>query len=233
MMRIFSDALRRKMTSGKTPVISDIKRISPKAGDLFGGRSAADIAKILQSAGAPALSVVTEPKNYCGSLHMLESVAAATGLPVLRKDFISSERDLADTKNAGAAAVLLICSMHPPDELNLFFQAAHALGLEVLLETHTAGELNAAVGMGAQLIGVNNRDILSLEMDDGTVSTSETLLRGIKKSGQLLISESGIFTPQDVRRAVCAGADAVLVGTAILRARNTAAFYRSLEQEVF
>ena len=79
MKRIFSDALRQKMTSGKIPVVADIKHVSPKEGDLFGGRSAAGIAKILQSAGAPTLSVVTEPKNYCGSLHMLESVAAATG----------------------------------------------------------------------------------------------------------------------------------------------------------
>lgn len=230
MKRPFSNALLAKKASGKIPVIADIKCFSPKEGDLLKGRSPMAIASALQAAGAPALSVVTEKEHFGGSLSLLQEIAHKTGLPVLRKDFITSREELLQTKNAGASAVLLISAMHSRERLKALFGEAHALGLEVLLETHTAKELNDALALGALLIGINNRDIQALEKDGGTVSTSAKLLNGISKEGRIFVSESGMFTPQDVQAAAKAGAGAVLIGTALLQAEDTGALYRKLEE---
>ena len=122
---------------------------------------------------------------------------------------------------------------HSRERLKALFGEAHALGLEVLLETHTAKELNDALALGALLIGTNNRDIQALEKDGGTVSTSVKLLNGISKEGRIFVSESGMFTPQDVQAATKAGAGAVLIGTALLQAKDIGALYRKLEQGGF
>ena len=252
MERIFSRAIRAKKKEGKIAVIADIKPYSPKEGDLFQGRGAAEIALKLKAAGAPCLSVVTEQQHFRSSLSLLRSVAAETGLPVLCKDFITTEQALAETKEAGAAAVLLICAMQTEASLARLLNAARRLELEALVETHNAAEFTLAMKLGAQLIGINNRNILQLERDGGGVGTTEALLRQVPQiqtaavrasaCGQpkgrtlqagnppLFISESGIQTAEDVRRAVCAGADAVLVGTALLKAADIAACYRSLSQ---
>nr|WP_122013182.1 indole-3-glycerol-phosphate synthase [Maliibacterium massiliense] len=229
MKHPFSQALLDRARAGRVPVIADIKARSPKEGDLLRGRDPVQIARALKAAGAPCLSVVTEQTHFCGSLDMLRRVSEASGLPVLRKDFITSARDLAKTRDAGAAAILLICSMHAPARLETLYRAASDLGLEALVETHTAQELAFAQDLGAQLIGVNNRDILRLEQDAGDVGTTESLLGAANKKG-LRVSESGIQTPKDVRRARAAGADAVLVGTALLKAADIAGCYRVLEE---
>lgn len=226
----FVHALRAKAKSGKNPVIADIKAFSPKEGDLLRGRTAAAVARTLDQAGAPALSVVTEPLHFQGSLTMLEQVAAATPLPILRKDFIASRADLLDSKAGGASAVLLICAMHGEKEMQTLFEQAHALGLEVLVEAHTPAELSLANRLGAMLKGINNRDILALERDGGGVAQTESLAVHHNQQG-LLISESGLQTRSDVQRAIRAGANAVLIGTALLRAVDIAACYRDLESK--
>jgi len=223
----FSQALREKKRSGVIPVIPDFKRISPKEGELFAGRDPVAMAKLLEGLGAPALSVVTEGDSFGGSMALLESIIRATGLPVLRKDFIKSEDDLKATRDAGADAVLLICATMDARMLTHLYEQALLVGLEPLVEARDAQELALAGTLGAKLVGINNRDILRLEKDGGTVSRTAQLT-GNAPEGATLVSESGICSPFDARAAMDAGADAVLVGTAIWHAKGTKGFYLSL-----
>lgn len=226
-MRRFTDALRRCSELGNVPVIPDLKVFSPSDGPLFQGRDILDAAKQIERAGAPALSVVTEPSNFHGSLELLCQIAAAVRVPLLRKDFIRTTEDIAQTARCGAAAVLLICSCMDAARLRMLYDAALEYGLEPLVETHSVRELELAASLGAQLVGINNRDILDLERDGGTVETT-VQLGAHKPSGAFLISESGIQTPMDVQYALKSGADAVLVGTAIWKAADPFTFYRRL-----
>ena len=158
---------------------------------------------------------------------MLREIVKAVNIPVLRKDFITREADLELTVEAGACAVLLICACITEARLTSLYRTALSLGLEPLVEAHTARELKLAGRLGAGLVGINNRDILTLERDGGTVSTTSELAAWVPK-GALLISESGISTPEEARAATEAGAGAVLVGTAIWRAADPAACFRAL-----
>lgn len=226
-MNRFENEIRKKKSEGFIPVIPDIKCISPKEGDLLKGRNPVEEAAALANLGAPAFSVVTETANFGGSMKLLENIVKATGRPVLRKDFIKSKEDLIRTKDCGADAVLLICSMQTESSLRELLNEAVKIGLEPLVETHTCEELAFAGNIGAKIIGINNRNILELENDNGTVSTTEKLASFVPKSS-LLISESGISTPRDACAAISAGADAVLVGTAIWKADCLTEFYLSL-----
>jgi len=215
----FAQALLTKKQSGLIPVIPDIKCISPKEGDLLRGRDPLAAVKLLKEAGAPALSVVTEQKYFGGSIKLLEKIAKATTLPLLRKDFIDSTDDLRITKDCGAAAILLICAKLPPAKLRELYEQALQMDLEPLVETHTKEEMDFVASIGATLIGINNRDITDLEKDHGTVNNTR-LLADAKPANALLISESAIQAPADARAAINAGADAVLLGTAIWKAED-------------
>lgn len=225
----FSGVLRARRIAGFVPVIPDIKCTSPGEGDLLRGRDPVEAAALLRDAGAPALSVVTEPVNFGGSLALLERIVRATGLPVLRKDFIENPDDVRRTRDAGADAMLLMCATLTEDALTELYEVALACGLEPLVEAHTPEELRFAGRLGTKLIGINNRDILRLEKDGGGVATT-TALAYAAPSGALLVSESGLLGPDDVRAAISAGAHAVLVGTAIWRAADMRDFYESLCQ---
>ncbi len=228
----FSAALRKQYHSGKIPVIPDIKRRSPQEGDLLLGRDPVKFAKSLAAAGAPAISVVTEPKYFGGSPELLRSVARAAALPVLRKDFINSRAQLQESVELGASAVLLIASMLEKEQLFGLFEDALALGLEPLVETHNESEIYLANKLNLTLMGINNRNIMELEMDNGNVSTTEKLA-GIVRPDVLVISESSIADPADGLQAIAAGAHAILVGTAILRAKDPVKIYHNLcETEV-
>ncbi len=221
------DALRRKAAAGLVPVIPDFKMVSPAEGPLFEGRDPVAAAAEMARAGAPVLSVVTEVTNFGGSLALLREIVKASGLPVLRKDFIRCVRDVEETADCGAAAILLICASMEEDVLHACFHAALALGLEPLVEAHTAEELALATRLGCRFAGINNRDILALERDGGTVARTADLA-ALKPPGAFLLSESGLQTSADVRRAIRGGADGVLVGTAIWRAADPFAFYDAL-----
>lgn len=225
----FSNALITKKLAGFIPVIPDIKCTSPKEGDLLRGRNPVDAARLLAAAGAPAISVVTEPKNFGGSIELLEQIAAETKLPVLRKDFITCVDDLKITKAAGAEAILLICAVQPLPVLLKLYEEALKIGLEPLVEAHTREELIQAGKIGAKLVGINNRNILELEKDAGTVSATE-LLAQYKPKDAILISESSIRTPAEARAAIRAGAYAVLIGTAIWQAENMGESYQALSK---
>lgn len=146
---------------------------------------------------------MTEPHDFGGSLELLSSITAAVSIPVLRKDFVTCEDDLRQTCAHGAAAILLICSCLEQEQLRDLYHAALRLGLEPLVETHAEAELRLAASLQPQLVGINNRDILALEKDDGTVSTTAVWPAGARKP--LLISESGMpLRNRRVRRSLAA-----------------------------
>ena len=223
----FTESLRRCAQAGRVPVIPDFKRISPSDGPLFHGRDIIEDAKAMEKAGAPALSVVTEPEQFGGSLELLSEIVQAVQVPVLRKDFIRTRADMEETARRGAKAILLICACMREELLRELYQASLDCGMEPLVETHTQEELQLAASLGARLVGINNRDILTLERDGGTVATT-TQLANAKPHGAFLISESGIQSPDDVRTALQSGADAVLVGTAIWKSADPIQLYKEL-----
>jgi len=226
----FSSAILNENAQGFAAVIPDIKCVSPKEGDLLRGRDPVETARLLMDYGAPVLSVVTESEHFGGSAELLRSIAAI-GVPVLRKDFIASEAQLHETLDLGAAAVLLICAITSEENLAVLYRKSLELGLEPLVEIHTAAEMALASSLGAKLVGINNRNITTLERDGGGPARTAQLAAGAPK-GALLISESGILTPQDATKVVAAGANAVLVGTALWQADDMAAAYQSLRVEL-
>ena len=223
----FLQALKKRRAEGPFPVIPDIKCFSPKEGDLIRGRDPAALSAQLEAAGACVLSVVTEPDDFHGSLQMLREICSTVRIPVLRKDFIGTREDLVLTKEAGASAILLIYSCLGKDRLEELYEQALGIGLVPFVETHTAQELEWAAELGARLIGINNRDILKLERDDGDVSCSENLMK-YRPRQAFLVAESGMMSGEDIRRAARCGADAALVGTAILREKDPGAMYRAM-----
>jgi indole-3-glycerol phosphate synthase len=228
---MFADILMKKSEDSGIAVIPDIKCKSPAEGDLIPETDAAGLAAELVKAGAPVISVVTEKDHYGGSAKLLERIALSAAVPVLRKDFITRREQLAESVDMGASAVLLIASMLERDTLERLTEDALKLGLEPLVEIHSFDDLEKIRHLDLQLIGINNRDILELETDGGTVATTERLARYLP-SGVFIVSESSIQYPEDVRRAASAGSGAVLVGTAILRAADPAEMYRSLADAV-
>lgn len=223
----YTSVLWEQFRSDQTPVIPDIKCKSPAEGDLLFGRNPVEIAEQLVEAGARTLSVVTEREHFDGSLELLQRIAEHTKVPVLRKDFIQQKSDLIETVDAGASAVLLIVSMLEKEQLFHLYEDALELGLEPLVETHNETELQIARELELTFVGINNRNIVELELDDGTVAKTENLI-SYAPSEAFILSESSIASPQDVRRATEAGANGVLVGTAILQADDPASMYQKL-----
>jgi indole-3-glycerol phosphate synthase len=223
----FAAALLATHSRGVAPVIPDIKLRSPKEGDLMAGRDPVAQAVALARAGAPALSVVTESERFGGSTALAGEIAQAAGLPVLRKDFLTSPADIEGSAALGVRAVLLMYATVGRATVEDLHARALAAGLEPLVETHNATELAWARDLGATLVGINNRDISALEIDDGTVARTASLA-ALAPPQACVISESGIATPADVAAALAAGAHAVLVGTAIWRADDAVACYRTL-----
>lgn len=213
--RDFAGALRGPGLS----VIAEVKFASPSAGRI---RPEGDLEAVVSgyvSAGAAALSVLTEPEFFAGSLDHLRrarelAARLSRPLPVLQKDFIVTEYQLYEARAAGADAVLLIAAALTPPELGRLLRLAHDLGLAALVEVHTEAELDTALAAGARIIGVNNRNLRTLKVDLETCLS----LRPRIPPGVVAVAESGIRTPDDVRRVAAAGYDAVLVGEALMRA---------------
>ncbi|MCL2514999.1 MAG: indole-3-glycerol-phosphate synthase [Microbacteriaceae bacterium] len=228
-MRSLVASIRARQASGLLPVIAEIKPRSPKEGDLLAGRDPRELALAYAALPVAGISVVTEPHDFGGSVEMLRRVRDVTELPILRKDFPQTEADLEETREAGADAILLIVKMLEVERLVALHRAALDLGLETLVEVHDPGELAVLRehGIRPSLIGINNRDIAIGETDAGDVGRTESFAARLP-GGVPRLSESAITGPDDARRARDAGADAVLVGTAILRAADPAAMIRSL-----
>lgn len=213
----FSEAILKTKNQGNIPLIADIKPVSPRDGNLLGHRDPVALAQSLVQGGACALSVVTEADNFGGSLSLLSNITQTLNFPVLRKDFFSTLKQLNESKEAGAAAVLLTVATIPEAILSSLYLRVRELGMEAVVEIHTREELEWALALYPTIIGINNRDILALEKDKGDVRVTEELAPLVPDS-IITISESSLLTSEDIHRALAAGADAVLVGTAILQA---------------
>ncbi|MFL5799941.1 MAG: indole-3-glycerol phosphate synthase TrpC [Actinomycetota bacterium] len=207
------------LRAGPAPaVVAEVKRASPSAGDIAEVDPRAQAAAY-ERAGAAAVSVLTEPRHFRGSLADLRSVHLATRLPVLRKDFLVHPSQLMESRAGGADAALLIAAALSPSELGGLLAAAEDLGLAAVVEAHGARDLEAALESGAGVIGVNARDLESLEVDE---DRALELLRTAPPD-RVRMFESGISSREQVERAVEAGAGAVLVGEALMRAADPAA----------
>jgi len=213
-----SEALKQfRKTTGRVPVITEIKCRTPKHGDLLQGRNPLDLLKIMEEAGSPAISVVTEPEYFNGSVELLRQIASHTSRPVLRKDFITKEEHVYETKEAGASCMLLIVKMNDDKTLKRLNDLAHELGMETLTEVHNEEEIRRALKLDLDMIDINNRDIFALEKDFGNVSVTERLRSLIPKE-VMVVSASSFMSQEEVRRALSVGADAVLIGTSLLLA---------------
>jgi len=207
-------------------VIAEVKRRSPSAGSIALDLEPVKLASAYERGGAAAISVLTEPDHFSGSLGDLSEVGAATSTPVLRKDFILDPLQVDEARAAGADAVLLIAAILSDQVLAGLINHVRRFGMTALVEAHDSEELRRAVDLGAEVIGVNNRDLVSFEVDLDT----SIRLRSHIPTGVVTVAESGINSPDDARRMHEAGFDAVLVGTAAVRAEDPAAFVAALEQ---
>lgn len=205
-------------------LIAEVKKASPSRGVLSESFDPVALARTYAAAGASALSVLTDAKYFHGAPEHLERIRAAVDLALLRKDFVLDDYQLWESRALGADAVLLIVAALERPELRDLLQAAKGLGLGALVEVHTAPELDQALALDASIVGINNRDLQTLET---RVETSLELLPRVPP-GPVAVSESGLFTRRDVERVVAAGAHAVLVGEALVTASDVAAKVREL-----
>jgi len=205
-------------------VIAEIKRRSPSKGDLHIGLDAAELAASFVAGGAACLSVLTDVEFFGGSIGDLQAARAACAKPVLRKDFTIDARDVADTRLMGADAVLLIAAALDDHELVDLHGLAIELGLDVLVEVHDEPELDVALRAGATLVGVNQRDLTTFEVDhDRAARMSAAIPDGVVK-----VAESGVRGRDDAIRLADAGYDAILVGESLVTAPDPAAAVRDL-----
>lgn len=205
-------------------VISEIKRRSPSKGDLQADLDPADMARSYQAGGASCLSVLTDVEFFGGSVDDLQAARAACSLPVLRKDFTVSERDVCDARLMGADCVLLIAAALSPARLAELHGLAMAIGLDVLVEIHDEAELEVAIAVGADLVGVNQRDLVTFQVDhDRAVRMAALIPDSVVK-----VAESGVRNRADASSLYAAGYHAVLVGETLVTAPDAAVAIRQL-----
>jgi indole-3-glycerol phosphate synthase len=216
--------LARALARPGIGVIAEFKRRSPSVGTLRADADVGEIVNAYERGGADALSVLTEGPNFDGSLADLRAARQATELPIVRKDFIIDPYQLYEARLAGADAVLLIVAALADAELESLHERARELGLDVLVEVHDGEELGRALGVGADLIGINNRDLRDFSVDVRRTSR----LIGEVPAGVRVVSESGISSAEQLRALQREGVHAVLVGESLMRAADPAAALRAL-----
>jgi indole-3-glycerol phosphate synthase len=194
-------------------LIAEVKKASPSAGTIATSFEPVEIARAYESAGAHAISVLTDEQFFQGHLSHLAAVRGAVTLPCLRKDFVVDEVQIFEAVVAGADAVLLIIAALEQEKLRHLHEVAESLQLDVLVEVHSAEELERALDIGAKIIGINNRNLTSFEVD---MQTTEKLSEEVP-DGVLLVSESGLKGQADSQRAFAAGCNAILVGETLMR----------------
>jgi indole-3-glycerol phosphate synthase len=218
--RPFSEALVGEGIS----LIAEMKRASPSRGPIRPDASVTEVVRAYERAGAAACSVLTEGEHFGGSLDDLVEARTAVRIPLLRKDFVVDEYQLLEARAAGADAVLLIVAALKRKRLARLMAAAGDLGLDCLVEVHGEKDMDKALAAGSEIVGINNRDLHSLEVD---TATTFRLLPDVP-AGTLVVAESGIQSRDDVRRLQDAGVDAILVGEALMRAVDPAGTVRAL-----
>jgi indole-3-glycerol phosphate synthase len=215
----------RELLSRPTAIIAEFKRHSPSAGSIQGGADPVTVARMYEAGGAAAMSVLTEPDHFKGSLNDLRAVAAAVSIPLLRKDFAVDRHQVYEAALAGAEAVLIIIAGLSDAEALKLLDAAHQTRLDALVEVHTAEELQRAAAIGARLIGVNNRNLKTLKVD---LETSLRLAE-LAPADATLVAESGLRTREDIVRLQGAGYRAFLIGETLMRASDPQAALAQLQ----
>lgn len=199
-------------------IIAEIKRASPSKNDIDPTANAAERAKTYEENGAAAISILTEPNYFKGSLDDIREARRAVDIPLLRKDFIVDEVQIYEAAVAGADAVLLIAAALSEEELRRLIAAADSLGLDALVETHELDEMKIAANSGAAIIGVNNRNLHTLEVD----LAKSFELAALKPDNTLFVAESGIRSSKDIQMLCNAGFDGFLVGEALMASPDPA-----------
>jgi indole-3-glycerol phosphate synthase len=218
--RPFAEALSRPGTS----LIAEHKRRSPSAGAIREGASCGEVVSAYERGGAAALSVLTEEAHFGGNLADLREARVATELPILRKDFTIDPYQLYEAKAAGADAVLLVVGAMTQGELTSLYREAHALDLDAVVEIHDEEELDRALEVDADVLGINNRDLVDFSVD---IQRTFDLLADIP-AGKVVVSESGIHSRHQIDELEQVGVDAVLIGEALMRAPDPEAAVREL-----
>lgn len=216
----FKQALAQKGIS----YICEVKKASPSKGVIAEDFPYLQIAKDYENAGASAISCLTEPKYFLGSDRYLEEIAKEVKIPVLRKDFTVCPYQIYEAKVLGASAILLICALLTEDELREYLEIAHSLGLSALVEAHTKDEVMTALSVGAEIIGVNNRNLKDFTID---LDTCINLRKYVPKD-IIFVGESGIKDNSHIERLRTAGVDAVLIGETLMRSNNKKEALKSL-----
>lgn len=226
LMKIEDDfPFKRALMEDDISIIAEVKRASPSKGLIAENFDYLAIAKEYEDAGASAISVLTEPYFFMGSDDYLKDIAANVSIPVLRKDFVVDEYMIWQAKALGASAVLLIVSVLDIVQLKKYLDLAHDLGLSAIVETHDGDEIRRALTVGAEIIGVNNRDLTDFTVD---IENSINLRRCV--SGDVVfISESGIKTKEDVTRLKENDVDAVLIGETLMKCDDKKAMISELK----
>lgn len=219
-----SFSFRRALEAPGMSYICEVKKASPSKGVIAPEFPYLKIAREYEEAGAAAISCLTEPYYFRGSDEYLREIAQEAGIPVLRKDFTVDEYMIYQAKALGASAVLLICAILEDGQLREYRELAEELGLDALVEAHDERELERALASGARIVGVNNRDLKTFEVD---VDTSVRLRRLVPPE-ILFVSESGIRTPEDIRRLRENGTDGVLIGETLMRSPDKKAALEEL-----
>ena len=218
--REFRTALRQEGIS----LIAEIKRASPSKGDILPGVDAVEIAALYEQCGARAISVLTDEKFFKGKLEDLTNVHRHVRVPCLRKEFIVDEYQIYEARASEADAILLIVRCLDDAELKAYHKLARTLELDVLVDTHTAAEIERALNAGAHIIGINNRDLDTLDVDVKRSLELKKLVPG----GNILVSESGIYTRAQVQQLEDGGVDAILVGESLLTSNDIRAKMQEL-----
>jgi indole-3-glycerol phosphate synthase len=217
-------SLQRALLADGLGVIAELKRRSPSRGVLAPDLDPATRAKEYEEGGAAAISVLTEPDHFDGSVEDLVAVRAASSIPVLRKDFTLDESQIWEARTVGADAVLLIVAILSNGELEHLHGVASEAGLDSLVEIHTAEEAERALAIGPSIVGVNNRDLRTFDIDLATAEAIAPRLTGVP----VTVAESGIFTTADAERMRRAGYHAVLVGESLVKSGDPVSAIREL-----
>ncbi len=212
----FEQALNKRNRGGPVSFICEVKKASPSKGVIAEDFPYLDIALDYVSAGADAISVLTEPEYFKGDDRYLSEISREVPIPVLRKDFTLDEYQIYEAKLLGADAVLLICSLLDTVKLRDYLALCHELGMSALVETHSAEEIASALEAGARIIGVNNRNLKTFQVD----IQNSIRLRSLVPENIIFVAESGIQNPEDVAALRAAGVDAVLIGETLMRSGN-------------
>lgn len=218
----FEKALRQP----RAALICELKKASPSKGVIDAEFDYLNIALDYEAGGADCISCLTEPKWFLGSDQIFADIRKTISLPMLRKDFTVDEYQIYESRLLGADAVLLICALLDTDTIARYLKICETLGISVIVEAHDADEIRSAVSAGARVIGVNNRNLKDFSVDFQNAAG----LRGLIPDAALFVAESGVRTPADVAALRSIGADAVLVGEALMRAENRQRLLRQFRE---